>query len=138
MKRILLAAGLAAGLAGVPAAQAQELALLQAKTIFHSGLTGTHTVALTFDDGPNANTETVLDALKTLNVKATFFIVGNMASGHPAVLARIAAEGHLLANHSATHPQLTSRYDDNPQLLLNQWRNVDEQIAPLMKPGDKL
>ena len=80
-----------------------QLALFQTATIFHSGLTHAHTIALTFDDGPNAHTEEVLDVLKKLHVKATFFIVGNMAHKHPATLARIAAEGHLLANHSATH-----------------------------------
>ncbi len=115
-----------------------QVALFQNRTIFHSGLTHAHSIALTFDDGPNAHTEEVLDVLKKYHVKATFFIVGNMAHRHPEILARIAAEGHLLANHSATHAQLTSRYDANPDLLLNQLRDVDEQIQPLMKSGDKL
>ena len=53
-----------------------QLALFQQKNIFHSGLTHDHTIALTFDDGPNAHTNEVLDALKALHVKATFFIVG--------------------------------------------------------------
>ncbi|HUO89550.1 MAG TPA: polysaccharide deacetylase family protein [Rhizomicrobium sp.] len=113
-----------------------RVALFQPKTIFHSGLREAHVVALTFDDGPNANTVAVLDALKALNVKATFFIVGNMARNHPDVLARIAAEGHLLANHSATHPFLGRRYDANPQLLIDQIRIVHDQIAPLMRPTD--
>ena len=93
---------------------------------------------MTFDDGPNAHTEEVLDALNELHVKATFFIVGKMAHRHPATLARIAAEGHLLANHSATHVLLSSKYDRHPDLLLHQLRDVDDQIAPLMKRGDKL
>ena len=79
----------------------------------------------------------MLDALKALNVKATFFIVGKMAHRYPDILARIAAEGHLLANHSATHPLLGRRYDAHPELLLNQMRVVNDQIAPLMRPGDK-
>ena len=92
---------------------------------------------MTFDDGPNAHTEEVLDALKDMHVKATFFIVGNQAHRHPDVLARIAREGHLLANHSATHACLGSRYDAHPDALLNQLRDVDDQIAPLMAKGDK-
>ena len=123
------------------AAQAQDddrIALFQPKTIFHSGLRDAHVVALTFDDGPNANTPAVLDALKALNVKATFFIVGNMARRYPDILARIAAEGHLLANHSGTHPLLGRKYDNNPELLLDQLRMVNDQIAPLMHPGDRL
>jgi len=115
-----------------------QLALFQPRTIFHSGITHAHTIALTFDDGPNAHTEEVLDVLKKLHVKATFFIVGHMAHLHPATLARIAAEGHLLANHSATHAFMGASYDANPELLLNQLRDVDDQIEPLMKPGDKL
>ena len=116
----------------------QELALFQPTTIFQSGLPRSHVIALTFDDGPNAHTEEVLDVLKKLHIKATFFIVGKMAHRHPATLARIAAEGHLLANHSADHELLSDRYDKNPGLLLDELRDVDDQIAPLMKPGDKL
>src|SRR6201985_2574494 len=91
-----------------------DVAYFQEKNIFHSGLRDTHTVALTFDDGPNQNTPAVLDALKAANVKATFFIVGKMARTYPDVLARIAAEGHLLANHSGTHPLLGNKYVKNP------------------------
>lgn len=114
-----------------------RLALFQTRSIFHSGLRDAHTVALTFDDGPNANTIGVLNALKAYNVKATFFIVGRMAHSHPEVLARIAAEGHLLANHSASHPLLGRRFDEHPELLLAQLRDVNDQIAPLMRQTDK-
>ena len=117
--------------------EATRVALLQSRTIFHSGLRDAHTIALTFDDGPNANTAAVLDVLKAYHVKATFFVVGRMAHNHPDTLARIAADGHLLANHSATHPMLGRRFDEHPELLLEQLRDVNEQIAPLMKPGDK-
>ncbi|HVU21556.1 MAG TPA: polysaccharide deacetylase family protein, partial [Rhizomicrobium sp.] len=115
-----------------------RVALFQSRTIFHSGLRDTHTIALTFDDGPNANTVGVLNALRANNVKATFFIVGRMAHAHPEILARIAAEGHLLANHSANHPLLNSRFDAHPDQLIYQLRDVNDQIAPLMRPGDKL
>jgi peptidoglycan-N-acetylglucosamine deacetylase len=114
-----------------------QIALFQNRTIFHAGLRGAHAVALTFDDGPNANTGAVLDALKASNVKATFFIVGKMAKLHPEMLVRIAREGHLLANHSATHPVLTPSFDDDPQQLIAQLREVHQQIAPLMQPADK-
>ncbi len=136
--KLVMGAALAA--AGIGAAQAQDddrIALFQPKTIFHSGLRDAHVVALTFDDGPNANTPAVLDVLKAMNVKATFFIVGDTARRYPDVLARIAAEGHLLANHSATHPLLGRRFDRHPEMLINQLRIVHDEIAPLMKPTDK-
>jgi peptidoglycan/xylan/chitin deacetylase (PgdA/CDA1 family) len=130
------AASMAAN-AGERPAQMQ-LAQFQAGNIFHSGLRDTHTIALTFDDGPNAYTGAVLDVLKANNVKATFFIVGIMAKAHPEMLARVAAEGNLLANHSASHPELTGRFDDDPNTLIFQLKEVHDQIAPLMKQTDTL
>jgi peptidoglycan/xylan/chitin deacetylase (PgdA/CDA1 family) len=138
---IFVAFAIGLGCAAANAAASHDdtrVALFQSRTIFHSGLRDTHTIALTFDDGPNANTVGVLNALKANNVKATFFIVGRMAHAHPETLARIAAEGHLLANHSATHPMLGRRFDADPDKLLYQLRDVNDQIAPLMRPGDKL
>lgn len=144
MRKIALAMGVllalsAGGAAPVAAGKAKDvqLALFQERNIFHSGLRDAHTIALTFDDGPNARTEEVLDALRELHVKATFFIVGAQAHRHPAVLARIAREGHLLANHSATHALLGNRYDADPDALIDQIRDVHDQIAPLMARGDK-
>ena len=134
---LTLPAALAADDARPRAQQGTQLALFQERSIFHSGLRGAHTIALTFDDGPNAHTDEVLDALKEMHVKATFFIVGNQARRHPDVLARIARDGHLLANHSATHAFLGSSYDADPDRLLEQLRDVDDQIAPLMAKGDK-
>jgi peptidoglycan/xylan/chitin deacetylase (PgdA/CDA1 family) len=133
----VLAAAFATAAMAQPSGDDDRIALFQPKNIFHSGLRHAHVVALTFDDGPNAYTPAVLDALKAMNVKATFFIVGQMARRYPDILARIAAEGHLLANHSATHPLLSRRYDADPERLVDQIREVHDLIAPLMKPGDK-
>ncbi len=132
------AAGVAANAGERPASAPTQLAWFQARSIFHSGLRDTHTIALTFDDGPNAYTGAVLDALDANNVKATFFIVGFMAKSHPEMLARVAAEGNLLANHSASHPELTGSFDDDPNKLIYQLKNVHDFIAPLMKQTDKL
>jgi peptidoglycan/xylan/chitin deacetylase (PgdA/CDA1 family) len=137
----VLAVGFApiAALAGgtQPSALENDVAYFQEKNIFHSGLRDTHTVALTFDDGPNQNTPAVLDALKAANVKATFFVVGKMARAYPDVLARIAAEGHLLANHSATHALLGKKFVKNPDMLVDQIREVNNIIRPLMPTNAK-
>ena len=137
MRKVAFALGGLLALTAPVAAGDTRLALFQEKTIFHSGIVHAHTIALTFDDGPNAHTGEVLDALKEMHVKATFFIVGDKAHRNPEMLARIAREGHLLANHSATHAFLGSSYDANPGKLLYQLRDVDDQIAPLMAKGDK-
>lgn len=63
-------------------------------------------VALTFDDGPNPETTPqILDILARHGIRATFFINGSKVSSPAAwdLLARIRAEGHILANHSQTH-----------------------------------
>lgn len=134
---LLLALAAGPVMAGSDQADGSQLAYFQTKNIYHSGLRDTHTVALTFDDGPNYNTTAVLDVLKAQGVKATFFIVGKMAKAYPDVLARIAAEGHLLANHSASHPLLGRHYVAHPDELIDQIREVDDQITPLMAPTAK-
>jgi peptidoglycan/xylan/chitin deacetylase (PgdA/CDA1 family) len=64
-------------------------------------------LALTFDDGPNpAWTPQLIDLLAKHNVKATFFMVGSFAKAEPALVRRVAAAGHLIGNHSWSHPNL--------------------------------
>lgn len=66
-------------------------------------------IALTFDDGPNPNTTPiVLDLLKKYNAKATFFVVGKAIAGNEAILQRMVAEGHVIANHTWNHPDLVT------------------------------
>ena len=57
-------------------------------------------IYLTFDDGPGAYTARLLDILRTYHVKATFFVV---KTGYIGLVERIAAEGHTVALHTATH-----------------------------------
>jgi peptidoglycan-N-acetylglucosamine deacetylase len=62
-------------------------------------------VVLTFDDGPVPRySNQVLDILAAQCVKATFFLVGEMAHEHPATVRRIFAEGHTIGTHSEDHP----------------------------------
>ena len=65
-------------------------------------------LALTFDDGPNpAWTPRLLDILAEHNVRATFFMVGKFARAEPELARRVAHAGHLIGNHSWTHPDLS-------------------------------
>ena len=64
-----------------------------------------HEVVLTFDDGPlPPSSNKVLDTLAAQCVKATFFLVGEMAQNYPAVVRRMYQEGHTLGTHSEDHP----------------------------------
>lgn len=67
------------------------------------------TVALTFDDSPDENvTNEVLDVLKAANIKASFFMIGlPMADINATAVQRASQEGHLILNHSFTHPHFT-------------------------------
>ncbi|HRH65756.1 MAG TPA: polysaccharide deacetylase family protein [Bacteroidia bacterium] len=61
-------------------------------------------MALTFDDGPSAKfTPAILDILKAMNVKATFFCIGRNIEGNENILKRMHAEGHTIGNHSYSH-----------------------------------
>jgi peptidoglycan/xylan/chitin deacetylase (PgdA/CDA1 family) len=63
------------------------------------------TVALTFDDGPYPGTTPALAALG--DALATFFLWGEHAAAHPALVRAIAEAGHTIGNHTWTHPRLT-------------------------------
>jgi peptidoglycan-N-acetylglucosamine deacetylase len=64
-------------------------------------------VALTFDDGPSpSDTPKLLDILRDKKVTATFFVIGERAEQHPEIVRRACAEGHLVANHTWSHPSL--------------------------------
>lgn len=64
-------------------------------------------IALTYDDGPNdIVTELLLDLLAQYNVRATFFLIGKFVRQRPQIVRAIAASGHLIGNHTMTHPWL--------------------------------
>lgn len=63
---------------------------------------GNKVVYLTFDDGPGAYTQQLLDILDKYNVKVTFFVT-NVNSGYEDMIAKEAAAGHTVAIHSASH-----------------------------------
>ncbi len=67
-----------------------------------------NSVVLTFDDGPDpVYTPKILDILKELDVKATFFVVGDKLNDNRAVVERMIEEGHLIGSHSYTHAKLS-------------------------------
>jgi endo-1,4-beta-xylanase len=64
-------------------------------------------VGLTYDDGPDpAQTPRLLDALRARDARATFFLIGQNAGGNAPIVARQVAEGHVVGNHTQTHPRL--------------------------------
>ncbi len=76
-------------------------------------------VAITFDDGPSGYTTTLLDGLKSRGAKATFFVVGNRVNSYPNVMRRMVSEGHQIANHTTTHPNLNTLSGEGVSSELN-------------------
>jgi peptidoglycan/xylan/chitin deacetylase (PgdA/CDA1 family) len=89
-----------------------------------------HEIALTFDDGPNPRwTPQLLDLLAKYNVRATFFLIGQFAVQQRELVRRTHEGGHLIGNHTWTHPNLFRT--DRPQTRkeLDETTNRLQQIT---------
>jgi peptidoglycan/xylan/chitin deacetylase (PgdA/CDA1 family) len=84
-------------------------------------------LALTFDDGPNdVHTENLLEVLARHEVKATFFLIGRFVAMRPQVARAIAEAGHLIGNHTYTHPNLLFL---SPSRMLTELSECSKAIA---------
>lgn len=84
-------------------------------------------IALTFDDGPHhSNTHAILDILKREGAKATFFVLGSRVETYPDIVARMAAEGHDVGNHTWEHRGLAK---SGKEQALSSLRRTNELIS---------
>lgn len=90
------------------------------------------TISLTFDDGPGARTEELADYLAARGIKATFFINGSKVAGRQSAVDRIVARGHLLANHTHNHKQLTKQ---SSATIIQEIADTDAIIADVQPAG---
>jgi len=98
--------------------------------------TGKNMVYITFDDGPSAYTEQILDVLGLAGVSATFFTLGTSVEKYPETAVRIVQEGHLLASHGTTH-----EYDliyQSPEALYADVQKWEQIVSSLGILPDKL
>lgn len=87
-------------------ATAEELKKYDA---YYVGDTSQKVIYLTFDCGyENGYTEQILDALKKHSAPAAFFVVGHMIESAPEIVKRMAAEGHIVGNHTYHHPDMSA------------------------------
>lgn len=96
-------------------------------------------VALTFDDGPNpATTPQVLETLAKYDIKATFFVLGKNVSGNEDLVKRIKSEGHVVGNHSWSHPILSQLSLDEAKKQITDTEDVLTKVlgssSKLMRP----
>jgi len=85
--------------------------------------------ALTFDDGPSADTARVLDVLREKDVKATFFLCGAAVERYPELARRIVAEGHALGNHTWSHPYLHLKSRETIAAEIDRTQAVIERVT---------
>ncbi len=87
--------------------------------------TGERVIYLTFDQGYEAGyTARILDTLREREVRATFFLTGAYLRDEPDLVRRMAAEGHLVGNHTRTHPSLPS-VAGNVDAFAEEYRSVE-------------
>lgn len=73
---------------------------------YKNGNRNANKIALTFDDGPNPFwTRKILDVLEKYSIKANFFILGKWAEKYPGIVKETFNRGHLIGNHSYSHPK---------------------------------
>lgn len=90
------------------------------------------TITLTFDDGPGRRTAELADYLASEGIQATFFINGAKVAGRQAALDTIVGRGHLVANHTHNHKQLTSL---EPDVIVQEIADTDAIIAQVQPEG---
>src|SRR5438552_18793366 len=105
----MLADALAATAAAMSAAGYQSMAATgqwYGKT-FIGSRRGSKQLALTYDDGPNdPHTFRLLEVLAKHQVRATFFLIGRYVQQRPDIVRELAGGGHIVGNHTFTHPNL--------------------------------
>ncbi|MGY1855967.1 polysaccharide deacetylase family protein [Modestobacter sp. SYSU DS0290] len=92
---------------------------------------GGRTLALTFDDGPDPeDTPALLEVLRRHHVTAVFCLWGDHVRQHPELVAQIAADGHVLCNHTMTHADLSTWTPEQIRADLAATTAVIRQAAP--------
>ena len=126
---------------GQPPVGSEDAAALRRYDAYYMGDTSQKVLYLTFDAGyENGNTGKILDVLKEENVPAAFFLVGNYIEKNPDLVRRMAAEGHIVGNHTMHHPDMSIKKTEEkfaPELtgLEELYKNtVGEELPKFYRP----
>lgn len=96
-----------------PAVPSIAKTLLGKYSGYYVGTTTSKVIYLTFDEGyENGYTGKILDILKVNNVKAAFFVTKPYIIQNPELIKRMVNEGHIVGNHTSTHPSMPSKASD--------------------------
>jgi peptidoglycan/xylan/chitin deacetylase (PgdA/CDA1 family) len=92
------------------------------------------TLSLTYDDGPQPNTLEIAEFLHERGIRATFFVLGEKIRERSQVLRSLVELGHVIGNHTNTHPHLRS-LAETPNQLISEVMEVHELIKELVGAG---
>jgi peptidoglycan/xylan/chitin deacetylase (PgdA/CDA1 family) len=88
---------------------------------------GSKKLALTYDDGPNEpHTQCLLEVLAKHNVHATFFLIGCYVKQRPGLAREIVQAGHIIGNHTQTHPLLIFKREPEIRREITECRSALE------------
>jgi peptidoglycan/xylan/chitin deacetylase (PgdA/CDA1 family) len=92
---------------------------------FAGGTRGSKQIALTYDDGPNdSHTLKLLDVLAKHSARATFFMIGRYVQQRPDIARAVAQAGHVIGNHTYTHPLLIFKSEAQTRAELSDCRQA--------------
>lgn len=115
---------------GVPPIGNASADALRAYNAYYVGDTTKPVIYLTFDAGyESGDTPAILDALKKHNAPACFFVVSNYIETAPELIQRMTDEGHIVGNHTSTHPDMSKISDQ--AAFEKELRGVEEQYKTL-------
>ena len=104
--------------------------------VYFSSETESKKIALTFDDGPHYKyTAEILDILNEYDAKATFFVVGQLAERYPELILRELSEGHEVASHTWSHPNLVTIPEST---LMNELLTTEQLLFELAEYRPRL
>lgn len=118
---------------GEPASIDQEgfKPILDKHGAIYIGNTERKELYLTFDNGyENGYTPPILDVLKEKKVPAAFFLTGHYVQSRPDLVKRMVAEGHLVGNHSWSHPDMTQISNERIRQELDKVKEAVAAITP--------
>jgi peptidoglycan-N-acetylmuramic acid deacetylase len=115
----------------------QEASFFSKYDGYYVGKSEEKTIYLTFDEGyESGNTEKILDTLKKHNAKANFFVVKSYIERNPEIVRRMVSEGHIVGNHSNTHPSMAqvssdvNKFNDEILSVAKEFKDVTGKEMP--------
>jgi len=118
--------------------------IIQENDAYYIGDAADNAIYLTFDAGyENGNMPMILDALKKEGVPALFFLTGHFMEENPDLVMRMVDEGHLVGNHTYSHPNLTritkEKFNEELTLIEDKYRDITgrEMVKYLRPPEGK-